>query len=120
MAETTSPPAVTDPEKPGRKTSEGQYTLGVIISGILAILAGVAVAIAQLQDVLPGAPWLGVALAAIGSIQAIAAQLGFTKNRTDLKIAMLEARAAEATAAGEAAGAKIQTRDAAIEALRKP
>lgn len=103
MADT---PVQTDPSAKGSKTTEGKLSLATIITGGLAVLAGVITGLEGLRDAFPGVPWIAGVLAVAGTVQMIAVSLGFTHARTKLKVEQLRL---DAAAAGERAASLVES-----------
>lgn len=88
MPDPVASPAVT----PGAQTSEGKLAkLNVVIGGILAVVGAIYAIVGDLSGVLPNSKYIGGALTVCGIILKLAAQLGYSDDRTKLKIAEIEA-----------------------------
>jgi hypothetical protein len=77
----------------GQSTSEFQLARLVIIIG--AVLEGASVVLHQFQDAGIGTGWVPMALGAAGGLLQIISLLGYTKSRTIVKVAQLQAGPAE-------------------------
>jgi hypothetical protein len=83
----------TNPTKPGVQSTEFKLSLANIITGFLAVVAGVATTLKDIHELFPGAQGIGVALAGCGFIAMVAERLGYGKERTAIKVAMIQAGA---------------------------
>ncbi len=80
----------TVPEAKASATTEGKVSLATIATSVAAVIAGVYVALEQLQSNFPDKAWIGMALSVVGLISAVATSLSMNKNRTMLKGAMIQ------------------------------
>lgn len=81
---------------PGNNTSE--YRLARLAFVIGTVADGFAVILHSLQLNNISAPWFGGAILGLGIILQIVSVLGYTKARTDLKLAAIQAKKELATA----------------------
>ena len=101
MADTTAAPATT----PGSATSEFSLSKWVAIFGMG--LTTIGTLLATVSSILPAgskpAMYCGIALAAIGALTKVAVALGYSSDRSDQKVAAIQAQGAIAAAAAGAA-----------------
>jgi len=100
------PVPVSDPEKPGLKSSEGKFSAISMASGASAVLAGLITTLTQLQADNPEIKWVGLFISILGVIQMMFTQMTNTTKRTDLKLKQIELRKVEAQATAQIASAQ--------------
>lgn len=75
----------------GTTTSEYAATKWTVILSIAAVVVGaIADVLAELAPQFSGLKWYGIAVTVVGLIVSVLATLGYTRNRTALKIAALQ------------------------------
>lgn len=82
---------------PGNETSEFSLTKFQLWAGTALVVVGALVdLVPALQELHPGAPWLGSTLVALGVIKNVLSLFAYTKSRTLVKAAASQSEALKA------------------------
>jgi hypothetical protein len=88
MADETTPPVVT----PGPSTSEGKLAIVATILSVLgAVIPPLWIALTDIATKFPDVRWIAGLVSVAGILSSILVSLGYSKTRTALKIAALNA-----------------------------
>lgn len=86
----------TDPTASGKTSTEFKFAGSIAAFG--AILAGLGVTLAQLQQVFPESKWINGVMVVVGGLISAMMGLGFIKGQADRKVAMILADSPPMTA----------------------
>lgn len=82
---------------PGGQTSEAKFTAVAMVLGTVLDAAGIALGTLKDSGAISGT-WLPIAILVCGTLLMLVSKLGYTRSRTLVKLAALEAEGAKAVA----------------------